>query len=80
MKLYMISGSVKDQQDDKVLQFVGTQKSAKDTLRLYKSVPSIFSNLELEEVDVPTDKYGLIGWLNKFAIYGMSNGGQRGDE
>jgi hypothetical protein len=64
MRLYVIRGEINigNGDEDKALKVVGTQTDARSWLR--KNKPE-YRNIYWEELDVPTDKAGLIEFLNK---------------
>jgi hypothetical protein len=66
MKLYRIEGTIVPSKEYKVLQFVGTQKDARDLVRAMKNRKEFFADLSWEQEDVPTDKEGLLRWLNEW--------------
>jgi hypothetical protein len=68
MRVYMITGSVLGHPHDKCLQFVASQAEAASALRNYKKLPAVFSNLAVTPEDIPTNKEGLLRWLNQYTL------------
>lgn len=69
MKFYKVSAvaSVQDESPDSATHWVGTQSDAAAARK--KLAADGFKRVEIktDEIDVPTDKAGLLDWLNKNA-------------
>ena len=68
MRVYMITASVLGYDNDKCLQFVVSQADANIALKHYKSMPEVFKNISVVPEDIPTNKVGLLEWLNQFTL------------
>lgn len=62
MKLYLIHGNTETKRFGK---WVGTQADAAATRKTFMEEGAKRAELETKEIDVPTDKAGLLEFLNK---------------
>lgn len=65
MKLYKITA---DDGDKTVSKYVGTQAEAVAQRKKLKEDGFAQKHITSDDVEVPTDKAGLIAWLNKNAV------------
>lgn len=63
MKLYRVSS---ESVGKNVTKWSGTQADSKKDKKAMKDNGNLF--IEIEEIDVPTDKAGLLKWLNENAV------------
>lgn len=66
MKLYKITAD--NGNDEVTTQFVGTQAEGVGMRKKLKEDGWAQKHITTEDVEVPTDKAGLIEWLNKNAV------------
>lgn len=65
MRLYKTVGAHDNAMVEKVVRWSGTQAeaaTARKDLNSYQKIPR--ANITTEEVEIPTDKKGLLEWLN----------------
>ena len=62
MKLYLVHGNTETKQ---LAKWVGTQADAAATRKAFMEEGAKRADLDTKEVDVPTDKAGLLEFLNK---------------
>jgi hypothetical protein len=68
MKLYKIVGDTPGGVTE-VLMFCGTQADVKRGMKHYARNPSVFRNVYWEEEEIPTNKPGLLKWLNDWCLH-----------
>ena len=65
MKLYMIKGVVEEK--EKCLGFVGTKQKASNAMKNIGLDNPDIDSVWCEDTNVPTDKTGLLEWLNSYS-------------
>ena len=66
MRLYLIKGTVNEV--ERALQFCGTLADSGKAIKAYQAMPVYFTDVYREDVDIPTDKKGLMQWLNEYTL------------
>ena len=70
MRVYMLYGTT---DKEKCLGFVRTEAQAKKAVRMLKGRDFIdITAIRYEPEEIPTDKGGLVNWLNDFAVESTS--------
>jgi len=67
MKIYKITvDAAKEDGEAPIVEWLGTQAECASARKRWNSVEKVpREDIKTEEVDVPTDKKGLLAWLNE---------------
>ena len=64
MKLYKITASTRPDGDAHQVRWVGSQADAASQRKTFVAKGFCRAEIETDEADIPTDKAGLLAWLN----------------